>query len=285
MREQNEIFSVADAKNAGFQTKNVLKEEFGLEVPTELVPLPSEGKVYPEGHPLYLQKTVEIKAMTAKQEDILTSQALIKKGTVIQQLIKSCLLNPTIDVDSLISGDRSALMVSIRITGYGSDYHVSNVECPSCGKKSDQTFDLSNLNVKTLENDPVQIGTNVFKFDLPVSKTSVYFKYLTGKDDKELTELTERKKKLNIGTDASVTSMLTHSIVSVLNKDGKEITDRNSIDIFVKNMPARDSMLLRNYMTKNEPGIDMNCQMSCSHCGEESEVRLPMEASFFWPDK
>ena len=283
-RESNEVFTMQQAKRAGFETRSVLKDDFGIEIPVELAPLPSGGKIYSPDSPLHMQEAIEIKAMTARQEDILTSRALIKNGTVITELLKSCLVNPAIDVDSMIAGDRNALMVAIRITGYGSSYDIKSIECPVCNKKSEQSFDLSSLQVKQLNIDPILQGENVFQFQLPVSGHTVKFKYLTGKDERELTHMAERKKKLNLSKDDSVTSALAFSIVSVTTKTA-EITDKTKIGMFVQSMPARDSLALRHFMEKNEPGIDMKAEMSCPHCSEESEVRLPLEASFFWPDR
>ena len=138
-REGNEVFSAAQAQQAGFQTKNVMADDFGFEVPVEAVPLPSNGVVYPVDNPLHGLETLDIKAMTAREEDILTSRALIKKGTVITELIKSCLVNKSIDVEDMLVGDRNAIMTALRITGYGSQYTVE-VDCPDCGEKSNQDF-------------------------------------------------------------------------------------------------------------------------------------------------
>ena len=81
--------------------------------------------------PWHACETVDIKAMTAREEDILTSRAFIKKGTVITELIRSCLVDKRIDPNSLLSGDRNALMVAIRVTGYGVEYSTE-VTCPVC---------------------------------------------------------------------------------------------------------------------------------------------------------
>ncbi len=117
VRQSNEVFSAEQARQAGFQTRSVMKDDFGYEVPVEAVPLPSKGTVYPADSPLHGQETVEIRAMTAKEEDILTSRALIKKGTVITHLIQSCLVNKQIDVNEMLVGDRNAIMTALRITG------------------------------------------------------------------------------------------------------------------------------------------------------------------------
>jgi hypothetical protein len=217
--------------------------------------------------------------MMAREEDILTSRALVKKGTVISELLRSCIVDKTIDVDSMIGGDRNAIMTAIRITGYGSGYDCE-VNCPECGETNKQEFSLAELPIKRLEIAPVTEGANLFEFKLPMLKKVVHFKFLTGNDETELSqELERRKKKLGMETDSQVTTRLQYSIVSI---DG--IQDKAKISQFIRNMPAGDSRALRKYMDKNEPGIDMKSDMTCSSCGETSEVRLPIGASFFWPD-
>lgn len=268
-----------EVKNTGaIQTSNVMKDDFNFVVPAELVPLPSRGIIYPQTSPLYGQETLEINPMTAKEEDILTSRAYIKKGTVLTKLMQSCLTNKNINPDDLISGDRNALMVAIRITGYGADYEVE-VDCPECGARNKSSFDLSQLPIKRLEVEPVVFGENLFEVQLPVSKKTVRVKFLTGHDEREMMIINERKRKSGIKTDSNITDRLSRSIVSIDN-----ITDRNKINLFVKNIPARDSLALRKFLDKNEPGVEMKSWLSCESCFEESEVNLPMGASFFWPD-
>ena len=174
------------------QVSNVMKDEFDFEIPQESVPLPSRGVIYPQEGPLHGQETIDIRPMTAREEDILTSRAYIKNGTVLTKLLKSCIVNKTINPDNLISGDRNALLVSLRITGYGADYDVE-VDCPECGTKSKQTFDLSSLQIKRLEVDPVVQGDNLFEVQLPVTKKSVRVKFLTGHDEREMMTINERK--------------------------------------------------------------------------------------------
>ena len=121
---RNEVFTAAEAKAQGMPTRNVMADDFGFEVPVEAVPLPSRGVCYPSDSPLYGKETVDIRSMTAREEDILTSRALIKKGTVITHLIKSCLLDKSVDVNSMISGHRNAIMTALTITGYATEYNV-----------------------------------------------------------------------------------------------------------------------------------------------------------------
>lgn len=276
-REGNQVFG-AGAPPVGVQTRDVMKDDFGFEIPVESVPLPSGGAIYPQDSALHNAKTIDIRAMTAREEDILTSRALIKKGTVISSLLQSCMVEKGIDPSKMIVGDRNAVMIALRITGYGSEYD-GEVDCPSCGAKSKQSFDLSSLSIKPLQIEPSRPGENVFEFFLPVSKKTVQFKFLTGADEEEILVTQERKKKLGGNSDSFVTTRLHFALVSV---DGK--TDRSLIASFVRSMPARDSLALRTFIDENEPGVDMSVEFECPSCGETSEVSMPIGATFFWPN-
>ena len=254
-----------------------VKAEFGLDIPQEIVPLPSLGKTYPTESSLHGSELVEIRAMTAREEDILTSRALIKKGTVITELIKSCLVDKTINPNDLLSGDRNALMVAIRITGYGAEYDAE-MECNECGVKGPRHFNLGQFPIKRLELEPVFPGQNLFDFRLPLSGKNVRFKFMTGRDEEDMSLMAEKQKKLGLNSEASVTTSLLYSIVSI---DG--VDDRSKISNFVKMMPARDSLALRNYIKDNEPGITMKQEVECPSCSATEEVSMPMGISFLWP--
>jgi len=254
-----------------------VKADFGLDVPQEVVPLPSGGKVYSTNSSLFGAELVEIKAMTAREEDILTSKVYLKKGTVITELIKSCLIDKSINALDLLSGDRNALMIAIRITGYGAEYETE-MECPECSVKSPHSFNLGALQINRLELEPAASGQNVFEFFLPYSKKNVKFKFMTGRDEEEISAINERQKKLALGSENSVTTNLLHTIISI---DGTE--DRVKISNFIKSMPARDSLALRNYMKDNEPGINMKQETTCNACGHTDEVNMPLGITFLWP--
>ena len=275
----NERSDIFGSMKDHMPSHNVMKDDFGFEIPVETVPLPSGGKCYDADHPLSGKDTVEIRAMTAREEDILTSKALIKKGTVISHLIRSCVIDKRINPDTLLAGDRNALMVALRVTGYGVDYKVE-VDCPACGERSKHNFNLGELPVKRLEMDPIAIGTNVFEATLPVTKATVRFKLLTGADEQEIMTMSERRKKQGQRAENLVTQRLKYSIVSA-----NGITDKSKLDMMVSNLPARDSLYLRKHIDNNEPGIEMKAWMDCPACLEHSEVRLPLGAAFFWPDE
>lgn len=261
----------------GVMRQDVMKE-FGWEIPVDVAPLPSAGVIYPANSSLHGRDKVEIKAMTAKEEDIIMSKAYSKLGTTITELIRSCLIDKSIDPNLMLVGDRQALLVAIRITGYGADYRCE-VDCGDCGKRGTDVFDLSSLEIEPLKVDPTVPGLNEFDVILPVSKKKVTLKFLTGRDEEELSiEVERRKKLLGDAAENPITTRMQHQIIRIDN-----ITDRNKIASFVVNMPARDSKFLREFYANNEPGIKMKSRYSCSHCGAESEVNLPMGASFFWP--
>lgn len=277
---RNQVFAgnaAVDQRITSYTAVDRVKAEFGLDIPVEVVPLPSAGKVYPSEHSLHLSDKVEIRAMTAREEDILTSQALLKKGTVITELIKSCLVDKSVNPVDLLTGDRNALMVAIRITGYGAEYDAE-IECSECSTKSKQQFDLAALPIQSLDIDPVSPGQNVFEFKLPHSKKVVKFKFMSGRDEEEIAATQARQKKLGMATDSTVTTNLLYSIVSI---DG--IEDRSKIASFVKMMPARDSLALRNYIRDNEPGVLMKQEVTCPSCGHIEEVNMPIGVSFLWP--
>jgi len=268
----NEVFQKPE------EAQVVQKSNNQFEVPVESITLPSKGLVYPVGNILSNEECVQIRTMCAKDEDLLTSRALIKNGTVISQLLSACITNKAIDPDDMLVGDRNAVLIAIRITGYGADYSVK-IGCPSCDEEFDNSFDLSQLEIKPIGASPVAPNTNIFEYILPLSGMKVNFKLFTGKDETEMSRTAEKKKKLQTQIDNSVTSRLCNSIVSI---NGN--SDRNLISKLINNMRAGDSRALRKYMDQIEPGINMKQTVTCPHCNEESEVDIPLGVSFFWPD-
>lgn len=249
------------------------------EIPYESVPLPSRGLLYPVGSPLHGVSEVHIKPMTAREEDILMSPALIKNGTAITSLIKSCLIDKSIDPAQMIAGDRNALVFSIRITGYGAQYEAS-VECGECDKKSDRVFDLLQCAINFLDISPVNEFENRFEFVLPRTKKIIHFKFLTGQAEENSSKQQLARKKALGGAqiENTVTDNLREAILSV---DGVE--DRQKIADFVRNMPASDSLALRSYIATHSPDLITKQVSECKVCGAAEEVSIPLGVSFLWP--
>ena len=257
-----------------------VQDVFGWTVPVEQIPLPSGGIVYPQASSLHGKETLQIKAMTAQEEDILMSRALLRDGTMLQHLIRSCLIDKSIDPEEMLIGDRNAMLVSIRITGYGTDYKAT-ATCTSCSKPGSYVFNLSSIGIKRLGTAPVGLGRNEFDFILPITGKRVIFKLLTIRDEREIAQTQERMSKLfpDAKVEGTVTRQLENQIVSI---DGK--TDRSAIVSFIKSMPAGDSRALRKHMAEIEPGLDMQMDFTCRSCGAESKAVIPLGATFFWPE-
>lgn len=279
MAEERDNRAIFGGANAGIDAAvDRVKAELGLDIPVEEVPLPSCGKIYHVDSSLHNKETLSVRAMTTREEDILTSRALIKKGTVITELIKACILDRSVDVREMIAGDRNALMVAIRIMGYGPEYKV-DITCTSCEKKNPEyEFRLDSLELKRLEISPVSTGANLFAFTLPQSKAVVEFKFLTGKDEEDIVVTQERMKKMGSENDRLVSGRLKYAVVSLGGK-----TDRSLINSAIDKLLARDSLELRRFMEKNEPGIKMTQEFSCGHCDHVEEVEIPIGTNFFWP--
>ena len=240
--------------------------------PSEVIDLPSEGKVYPKESPLSSGK-LELKYMTAKEEDILTSQNLIKKGVVIDTLLDSLIVNKDIKVDDLILGDKNAIMVAARILAYGPEY-VTEVTNPKTGQNITHTFNLADCPFKKLPDD---VKGNDFQVELPVSKKKVNFKLLTGKDERIIDKELESIKKLGSNVSPELTTRLRHTIASI---DGD--SDSSTINQFVETLLARDSIHLRKEIKRVSPDVDLTQEIDIG--GETVKVIIPMTVNFFWPD-
>ena len=249
--------------------------------PTEIIELPSQGWFYPEGHPLSTGR-VEMKYMTAKEEDILTTQSYIKQGVVIDKLLQSLVVSngegKRVNINELLVGDKNALVIASRVLGYGKDYEVE-LTTPS-GNKQKETVDLTQFESKVIDFDLTPRGSNRFAFQLPASKRVVEVRLLTQKDtdviEAEIKAL--KKNKIGSGTDALLSTTLIHSIVSI---DGEE--SQSAIRKFVNELLAIDSRAIRGFINMIKPDIDLKCQFIDNETDEPFEMTLPLNVNFFWP--
>lgn len=250
-----------------------------LDVPTEVIDLPSKGYFYPEGHPLASGK-IEMKYMTAKEEDILASQNLIKQGLVIDKLLQSLIVTK-INYNDLLTIDKNAVFIAARILSYGKDYEVE-ITCPACGEKHNNTIDVAEFDEKEVDWNCFTKGSNTFEFTLPAAtKNKLVLKLLTHGDEKRVEEDIKASKKLSkiSGVDAELTTRLKHAIVSI---DGN--ADRAFISKTVDSMLAINSLALRKFLKKVTPDLNTVFDDVCPHCSHEQEgVQLPIGVGFFWP--
>ena len=239
--------------------------EFSL--PTEIIDLPSQGKLYPEGHPLSEGK-VEMKYMTAKEEDILTNQAYIRDGVVLDKLLQSLIVTK-FDYNDLLIGDKNAIMIAARILGYGKDYKFNYAS-------EEQVVDLSQIEPLPLTDEVKKAESNEFSFKLPSSENIVTFKLLTHKDEKNIEQELKGLSKINKNSSPIVTTRLKHQILSINGEDEKPKV-REFVDNFLL---AQDSRALREEIKRIGPDVDLTFFPE----GSDRRVDIPIGLSFFWPD-
>lgn len=242
--------------------------------PTETIDLPSQGKLYPEGHPLRSGK-IDIKYMTAKEEDILTSTNLIQKGLVFDKLMESIVVTPGIKYDELIVGDMNAVVIASRILAYGKDYPII-IRCSGCAESIEHTVDLTELPMVSPEETLVD---GEYEFTLP-SNVKLTYRLLTRADEKKIKAEVDALKKVNGSAGNSEGSTrLKYMITSINgNRDGKLIRQ------FAESMVIRDVRALRKEIQRVSPDINLDLQIECNSCGITNNVRMPFEANFFWPE-
>lgn len=286
-RNSNRIGGTGAAEQDGAPPQQNMENptnDFGFVVPTEFVDLPSKGSFYPNGHPLHGQDTIEIKHMTAKEEDMLTSRSLLKKGVAIDRVINSIIVDNNINPQELLVGDRNAIIVAARISAYGDEYNTK-VTCPSCTTQQEYSFDLTESST-TIEEDDTFEGLvqqqegGTFTVVLPRSELEIGFRLLTGRDEKRLTSGLETDKKTKGAYEKSVTRQLKNIMVSV---NGN--TTSQAVNYVVDNLPSIDARYLRQAYKSVNPNIDLTQHFECNTCDYEQDMEVPLTADFFWPDR
>jgi hypothetical protein len=246
-----------------------------LKLPTEIVTLPSKGLLYPKESPLS-KGEIEMKYMSAREEDILTNSNFIKNGTVIDKLLQSLIVTP-INYDDLLIGDKNAILIAARILGYGAEYAFKYTN--ERGQELDAKVDLSTLEEKSIDESLFKAGTNEFTFSLPKSGNTVTFKLLTHGDEKKIEAEIKGLKKINPNSSFDVTTRLKYMITSI-NNDREQKAIRDFVDNY---MLAPDARALREYYAKVQPDIDLKFTPEDeSYTGEG--IAIPISLNFFWPD-
>lgn len=235
--------------------------------PTETIELPSKGLLYPEGHPLSSGE-IEIKYMTAKEEDILTNQNYIANGTVLDKLLKSLIVTK-FNYEELLIGDKNAIMIAARILGYGAEYKFTY-------NGKEEVTDLSKIDNKPFDESLITKGQNEFSFKLPTSDNEITFKFLTHGDESKINQELEGLKKLGKEGSPELTTRLKYMITSI-NGDRTTKLIREFID---EAFLARDARAFREYISKVQPDVDLTFFPSSS----TKSINLPIGINFFWPD-
>jgi hypothetical protein len=250
--------------------------ESNFKYPTEQIELPSKGLIYPLESPLS-KGVIEMKYMTAKEEDILSNANFIKNGTVIDKLLQSMIVTP-IDYKELLNGDKNAILIAARILGYGKDYEITFID-PKTGATEKTVVDLTTLDSKPLDESLYTPGKNEFNLQLPFSKVTVTFKLLSHNDENKIEKEIKGLEKINAQGSYDVTTRLKHTIVAV-NGD----RDQAIIREFCDNMLARDVKALREQINKVMPDVNMKIDITKANGDVVEGVDLPIGVNFFWPD-
>jgi hypothetical protein len=260
---------------------NPLGDILSFVSPTEIVDLPSKGVLYPADHVLHNMESIEIRHMTAKEEDILTSESLITKGIALDRLLQSLIVNKDLDVNDLLTGDKNALLVAARVTGYGPLYRT-NVECPTCGATKADEINLEEVeaSVPDIPEDVTLTdrGTYVVSFTEYPEPLDIEIRLLRGKDETSMSKRRESRKKANLPD-----SFITDQLVAIITRVN-EITDRATLKEFCSVCPAIISRKLRKVYESVMPNIDLTYTFECDSCGHRGKAGIPLTVNFFWPD-
>ena len=247
--------------------------------PTEVIDLPSKGLFYPADSEL-AKGVVEMKYMTAREEDILTSANLIKQGVVLDKLFQSLIVS-SINYNDLLIGDKNAIMMAARVLGYGKDYEVEITDPFSPDDKQKVVIDLTSIQPKEYDFDSLVPNQNEFEVTLPISKRQLVFRLMTHGLETKIKEEVKAQLKFTkaSGIDRDLSTRMKCMIVSI---DGN--SERSYINNFVDNeLFAQDSKFLREQIKQKTPDMDMTFVFTSNVTGESQVMEVPMDVSFFWP--
>ena len=273
----NQNRRVQGIPDAVLKAMSDIPQKSEVKYPTDIIPLPTKGWFYEEGNPLSSGE-IELKQMTAKEEDILANIQLRKNGKFLEKLLESLIVNKAIKTEEILIPDKNAIFIAIRRLAYGDEYPIT-ITCPSCSETNKVVVNLSSIENAPFNFDAYPKGENSFEFKLP-SGVTVTYKLLNQIDENNVEAELNQIKKMNKDASKELTTRLKYLLGSI---DGN--TDRVSIRKFVdEQLMARDSLALRKYMRVNNPDIDFSFDFKCSNCGHERRQDIPMGISFLWPD-
>ena len=275
---RNNVKKLSTPQNSNNEQNN-LQSILGFVAPTEHVSLPSGGKFYPSDHALHGKDTVEIRYLSAKELDTLSSKSLLQKGVAVDRMLQSIIVDNNVQVEDLFVGDKNAIIVAARVGTFGGDYEVK-LSCGQCETPFDHIFDLSEIGNKDWNSeDDLEFSQNgTFFIKLPKTKVKVECRLLTTKDEKALEETAKKKERMNL-PESSLTDQYKSFIVSL-----NGVTERGLVDEFVDVMPAGDMHHLSKIYTQVKPDLELIQDCECPSCGANNRIDIPFTANFFWPE-
>ena len=245
--------------------------------PTEFVDLPSKGVGYQKNHPLHGKDSIEIRYMTAKDEDTLANQSLIKKGVALERLLENIIIESEIEPLTLLIADRNAILIQARGTAYGFDYE-GLVKCPKCDTSNTMMFDLRNPKVDggiQPDQDIVKITDDgVFTTKLPFSRFNIDFRLANGIEESKIAQVLINDKQ-----EFLISDQYKEMILSIEGHSDPEV-----INQFVDNMPIADSIHFKMCLKHATPSVNISETLVCKNCSHEKEVQVPFGSDFFWPN-
>jgi len=247
--------------------------------PTEIVDLPSKGEGYPEEHPLNGKDFIEIRYMTARDEDTLSNQSLIRKGIALERVLKNIIVDANIDPLSLLVCDRNAILIQARATAYGANYDAI-VSCPKCATKNMMTFDLMKPKVEGgLTEDSMKVvkyvGNGLYETKMPGTKFTVRFRLANGEDESRIMEMAIENRTIEFGAVEQYKKMI---------KSVENFTEKEVIESYVDNMIVTDASHLKMCLKSCTKNIRISETLVCKKCANEQEVDVPFGTDFFWPN-
>lgn len=252
-------------------------EQRNFPFPTEVISLPSKGLCYPESSPLS-KGEITIKLMTAKEEDILTSANLVKKGIHLDKLLESVVVEPGVNITDLLVGDKNAILVSSRVLAFGPEYEVVITD-PNENEPVKVIVDLLKIQIKEIDESLLN-RKNEYDFILPISKANIKFKLLTHGDELAIQKDVEALQKTTKGSN-EITSRYRRLITEVEgNRDLGYISN-----YIVNRLLAGDSKALRKQIGKISPDLDLKFEYESPFTGEKEALRIPFGVDFFYPSE
>ena len=246
-----------------------------FQFPTEIISLPSKGLVYAESNPLS-KGEVTIKLMTAKEEDIITNQNLIRKGLHLDKLLESVVVEPGVNINDLVLGDKNAILITSRILAFGTEYDVT-INDPVDNEPASVTIDLSKIKIKDIDESKLN-RNNEYEFILPKSKTPIKFKLLTHGDEIAIAKDIEASEK-TLKQSNEITTRYRRIITEV-----NGTRDIGYISTYVTNqLLAADSKALRKHISEITPDLDLTFDYESLITGETEALRIPFGVDFFYP--
>lgn len=246
--------------------------------PVHVVDLPTKGKFYPKEHPLHNQEDIEVREMSTPDEEILNNQDFIKKGTAIDRVLQSIIVDKRVKLGDLYIGDKNAILISARKNYVNAEYKTG-VTCGNCGKSSEEVFNLDELKTKEFsEEDNIEIRSDG-TFEVQVEENKVRLRLLKSEDEKAMRMEEEQRKKHKLPSEP-IQSLLNCIIVGV-----NGVEDGYVVNQFISQMPARYSRQIRKLYDKYAPNVDLTYHFECDNCGAESNSRIPFGANFFWTNE